>query len=480
VPRVARPRLGSFAVALAAGGAVATILASFAAVKLGLTLGVGAVLVAAIFVGSVIAYLRVPHLAVAWTIPLFAFVPALKVFVNNNVGGVKDVVDFAAITAALLIVAFERRRPDPWVLGSVLLFLGLYVINPGHPHDNAWAQGLRLTGEPMLLLLVGFVLPDPRRNLRYAMISLIATGCVVSLYGLLQQALGENELISLGYSYSAQVRTIGSFLRSFGTFDDPFAYAAFVLFALAAVFFWLRRGWIAWATAGLMLLGLGVSFVRTGLLVMIAYIGMQLVRWRQHIPATAFVAAAVVAASLTLLKASGSQTTTLTIYTQGGGTQQLQQTIGATNGQSVFLNGRISAWTAALGTNPADWVFGRGVGKVGTAAARASVGLLSNTDDSGQSTAVDSGYFATMADIGLVGLAVELVIFGRLIFLGVRYARTGSDAGWTGLALIICMLLDALTRASFTGFPTAFLGLLLVGIALAAAGDSPARRTRAH
>jgi hypothetical protein len=32
------------------------------------------------------------------------------------------------------------------------------------------------------------------------------------------------------------------------------------------------------------------------------------------------------------------------------------------------------------------------------------------------------------------------------------------------------MLLDALTRASFTGFPTAFLGLLLVGIALAAAG----------
>jgi len=35
----------------------------------------------------------------------------------------------------------------------------------------------------------------------------------------------------------------------------------------------------------------------------------------------------------------------------------------------------------------------------------------------------------------------------------------------------LCLMLDALTRASFTGFPTAFLGLLLVGIALATARE---------
>jgi hypothetical protein len=33
------------------------------------------------------------------------------------------------------------------------------------------------------------------------------------------------------------------------------------------------------------------------------------------------------------------------------------------------------------------------------------------------------------------------------------------------------MLLDAVTRDSFTGFPTAFLGMLLVGISLAAAEE---------
>jgi hypothetical protein len=37
------------------------------------------------------------------------------------------------------------------------------------------------------------------------------------------------------------------------------------------------------------------------------------------------------------------------------------------------------------------------------------------------------------------------------------------------LAFLAALLLDALTRASFTGFPTAFLGLLVIGIALASA-----------
>jgi hypothetical protein len=33
------------------------------------------------------------------------------------------------------------------------------------------------------------------------------------------------------------------------------------------------------------------------------------------------------------------------------------------------------------------------------------------------------------------------------------------------------LMLDALTRSSFTGFPSAFLGMLLLGLALAAAQE---------
>jgi p-aminobenzoyl-glutamate transporter AbgT len=83
-----------------------------------------------------------------------------------------------------------------------------------------------------------------------------------------------------------------------------------------------------------------------------------------------------------------------------------------------------------------------------------------------------------MADVGLIGMLVELILFGRLVVLAGRAARTGSDAGWVALALIAALMLYALTRAAFTGFPTAFLGLLLIGIAVAAAGEEQDASTR--
>jgi uncharacterized membrane protein YhaH (DUF805 family) len=153
--------------------------------------------------------------------------------------------------------------------------------------------------------------------------------------------------------------------------------------------------------------------------------------------------------------------------------------------QGTFaLNGRTSAWQAAVGSNPLDWAFGRGVGQVGTAAQRATQGLIP-TSAPGSTTgtafahasAVDSGYFATVADVGLVGLAVQLALLWRLVSLAAKAARERINAGWIALALLVAMLIDALTRASFNGFPTAFVGMLVTGVALAAAGE--ARRERA-
>jgi O-antigen ligase len=85
--------------------------------------------------------------------------------------------------------------------------------------------------------------------------------------------------------------------------------------------------------------------------------------------------------------------------------------------------------------------------------------------------AVDSGYFAAMADTGLIGLAVLLMLFWRIGWLARRATRRPGDAGWLALGWMTTLLIDAVTRESFTGFPTAFLGLLLVGVALAAAGE---------
>jgi hypothetical protein len=381
------------------------------------------------------------------------------------------------------MIVFQGRRVDGRIAALTALFMILYVVNPSHAHNVAWAQGVRLTGEPTLLLIAGLTLPNPRRTLKWALGALVTVGLVIALYGLLQQLVGAGTLVSLGYSYTAQVRTIGSHLRSFGTLDDPFAYAAVLYFAVAAVIFWLRRGPVAYIVGSLIVLGLAASFVRTAAPVLIAFAGMYLIRRGFVLPALAFVAATVVIAAFTLLGASGTQTRTFTVYFRNGGSTQVQSPVPQAG--ALALNGRTSAWQAAVGPNPLDWAFGRGVGQVGTAAQRATQGLIPTAAPGSTSStsttsahAVDSGYFATVADVGLVGLVVQLALLWRLFSLGARAAREQITAGWIALALLVAMMIDALTRASFNGFPTAFIGMLVTGIALAAAADAQRDRAR--
>jgi O-Antigen ligase len=458
--------------ALPAAAALFTLFAAYAVVSTGATIGVGFLAIVLLWVLVTLTYLVVPHLAVAGTVGLFALVPALKVFVSPSIGGIKDLVCLSAITAAIVLIVFQKRRMDRRVAVLVALFLALYVIDVGHPHGVAWLQGLRLTAEPMLLLIVGLVLPSPLRMLRFALGALVAVGALVAFYGLIQQALGAPALVSLGYSYTAQVRTISGHLRSFGTLDDPFTYAALLYFSIAAVVFWLRGGLIGWGAGVLMLLGLAASLVRTSLMVLVALIALTLIRRGRLVTAAAFMAATAVIAAGTLLGSSGTQTQGYTVYFRNGGSAIVQAPVAAAGSRA--LNGRVSAWRAAVGSDPINWVFGRGVGEVGTAALRASQALLPGSSASSSSTpaqAVDSGYFATIADVGLVGLIVLLALLWRLVALGIDGARQGRPAAWIALALLTAMLLDALTRASFTGFPTAFIGMLVTGIALAAAAE---------
>lgn len=462
-------------------GAAATILAAYLTANSSATIGLGAVGVLFLYVIAVLAYMLAPHLAVAGTIALFEFLPALKVFVSPSLGGVKDLVGLAAITAAAIMIVAQRRRIDRRVAVLTALFLALYVVNPSHAHNIAWAQGVRLTAEPTLLLIAGLTLPNPRRTLKWALGALVTVGLLIALYGLAQQALGAGRLINLGYSYTAQVRLIGGHLRSFGTLDDPFAYAAVLYFAVAAVFFWLKRGPFAYIVGSLMLLGLLAALVRTAAPVLIAFVAMGLIRRGYVIPAIAFAAATVVIAAGTLLGASGTQTQAFTVYFANGGSIVVHSPVPKQG--TLALNGRTSAWQAAVGSNPLDWAFGRGVGQVGTAAQRATQGLIptaapatTNGTASARTSAVDSGYFATVADVGLVGLMVQLALLWRLVSLAAKAARKRINAGWIALALLAAMLIDALTRASFNGFPTAFVGMLVTGIALAAAGEAQRER----
>src|ERR687896_501286 len=87
----------------AAGGVVATGLAVLFVDRAGTSIGLSLMFGLTFFAAVVAAYLLVPHVAVAATIPIFAVVPALKVFVHPLLGATKDLIVFAAVVAAAIL-----------------------------------------------------------------------------------------------------------------------------------------------------------------------------------------------------------------------------------------------------------------------------------------------------------------------------------------------------------------------------------------
>ena len=459
---IPRTNAGLFAL-----GAFVMALTLAASTRLGEPLALTLLVLLAIFGAVVIAFVAVPHIAVASMIPLFALLPAIKALYVPWAGPLKDVITAAAIFAAAVTVIQAarggRKIPgDFWVAALVAFLLALYAINIGGGLERGWAwfHGVRLFSEPMLLLLVGMTLKNPRRTLRWSMASLVGTACFVAVIGILQQIAGPSRLVELGYLYDVNVRLIaGSFLRSFGTLDEPFAYAAFLVFGFCGVVMWMRRGRLAYAAGSLITIGLAVSVVRSAAIIGVAIIALLLARHGRMVSAI-FLLAIVAIASLTFIL---SQEATERRVVQGGPSLYLT------------LNGRTDAWKVVF-SDPSEIPMGRGVGEVGTANERATYQVTrtrQQAEEGSEALVVDSGYFVTVADIGIAGLAALLLLLGRLVLLARRAIARGRPEGWLALAIVLSLALDAVTRESFTAFPTAFLGLLLTGLALAAASDEP-------
>jgi hypothetical protein len=447
-------------IALLCGGAV-TVTVALATVQGGVKLGTGPLLAAALLCVLVASWLVAPQVLVAVTIPLFALLPTLKVFVSQWLGPVKDFVTLAAAIALLITILMRSERVarvDRLLIWLMIAFGSLYVINvggliSGGSHGIAWAQGVRLTGEPLILLAAGLTARNPRRTLGVAVTSLVATGVFVALYGMYQQMLGGPRLVELGYSYRHEIRLIGTHLRSFGTLNDPFAYAAFLLLAIAAALFWMRRGPLKVVCLTVMTIGLTLSYVRSAILISVALLAVWLIRNRRVTSGFVLLAASFAAglAFLVALSSGASET----------------HSVRAGPNTYVTLNGRTTVWSTIF-SRPTRVPFGWGVAKIGTAAQRAQSGVIVDPNAARKkSVAVDSGYFATVADVGIVGMVILLALFCRILALGVAATRWGDVAGWLVIGWMIVLLIDAVTRASFTGFPTAFLGMLLVGLGLA-------------
>jgi hypothetical protein len=455
-PRSDLPLLGA--------GLLLTALLAIAAMQIGDTLSFAVIFLLTLYLGMVTVFVVAPHIAVATMIPVFALIPMMKVLVFPWIGPLKDMISLAAITAAAVLVVQrssqgESQRGDFWIAACVGVLAALYLVNVGGlDWDIAWLHGVRLVFLPLALLLVGLTLSNPARSLRWAMASLVATAVFVACVGIAQQILGEWALYDLGYSFRQHLRTFDGKLRSFGTLDEPFAYAAFLLMGLAALIMWYRRGVVTYAAGAVILAGLSFSFVRTAIVVVLGLAALWLAR-KHYTTTSVFLMGVAAVSALFVLIGTTNATESRTVRTG--------------EGSFLTVNGRTEAWKLFL-NDPKVWVLGHGVGEVGTAAERATYTISQDPTEASRQIAVDSGYFAVIADIGLIGLAAMLAILGRLILRASYFARRGVAAGWLSLGFVAVLMIDAVTRASFTGFPTAFLALFLAGLSLAAAIETHA------
>jgi uncharacterized membrane protein YhaH (DUF805 family) len=420
------------------------------------------------FAVAAVLFARWPHVAFAAMIPFFAFTPMLKVFADERIGAVKDLLVLAASVAAVAVL-LQRRADgtrgvaDTAVIVIVAFIAMMYVLNVGgnlaggSPYGSAWFHGVRLRLEPLLLFVAALVLPNPRRSLRLAAVSTIATACVVAVFGLMQQAVGEDRLVGWGYEYGHELRTIEGHLRSFGTFDTPFTYAAFLALALGITLLWPLRTSVRLAAVALIVAGLASSLVRTTAVIAVALLALWVAQ-RGYRRAAVLLAALAVVAGLTVFSSLESRTT---------------RTVQASPSLYLTLNGRTTIWQERLGDNYEAWVFGEGVGAVGTAATRAQASASPKAQlepDLGYT--VDSGYFVTLLDVGIAGLVLTVLLLGRVAIVARRAASRGEDAGWLALAVLVTTVFTALTAEIFTDFPNGYLGMLLLGLAYATAQSS--------
>jgi hypothetical protein len=433
------------------------------------------------FVALALAYLMI---RLTWLIPVlvilgFALEPALKFYISDGLGPAKDAAVVIAIAA--IIASFLRRRwglnisaasypkPDLLLVVGVLAFLALYAINPGGDHGSEWATGARLVVEAFSLLLVGYLGFAPVRTWRWVVVAVLVMAAIETFAGIAQQFIGVDRLVhNFGYLYGEQVRQVaGGALRSFGTLDEPFSYAALVLLGLIVALHARVPRAVKVPLAVILAVGVVVSFDRTDIVLMILAAALWMARRRLAAPAIGvLVAAALVGAAYI-------------------GTNDAQPAAQGSSAASTLLslNGRIDSWESVL-ADPGNFLGGAGVGVTGAGAASSQVNGIVATGHSQIGVApppalpsgalstlgtLDSSYLATLSDVGLVGLLLLLLIAARMIILAAGACRTGSSAGWVAAGTVGLLLLDATTRSSLTAFPFGFIGLYVFGASLAAA-----------
>jgi hypothetical protein len=371
------------------------------------------------------------------------------------VNGWKEALVVCVLASTLLAPPGARAASPIAVPGWVPAAVGLVVLGLASAAFVAPTQaavGLKIDFFYLLLPIVLLRCPLSAAERDRLVSILMGTGVLTAAYGVAQQIIGAARLSSWGYEYNTTIRTAGSTLRSFSSFNQPFGFGLFemvvLLVALPVALSELSRtrNRIFLAMTPLILLGLLSSIVRAaiaGLLVGGFFLWLHRYRVLSHAVPPALVALVLLPPALfaTLLSPSS-------------------------------LGERSAGWTETFG-RVLSAPFGNGIGATGSAAEK--VARVSGRV--GSTYQPDNYYFKTVFELGPLGLWLFVLLLISAGLLGLAASRRlGKSASASaverrdaalaaGFAASVVAAAAASTVATyFEIFPLDLLFWLLLGV----------------
>ena len=122
----------------------------------------------------------------------------------------------------------DRRRIPPWVPPMIAL-LGLALLSALFHLGPPAIIGIKIGFFYLLVPLALWWAPLNAVERDQLVTVLMVVGAVVAAVGIGQQLAGPEALVAIGYEYNTSVRFASGILRSFSTFNQPFAYAFYLM-----------------------------------------------------------------------------------------------------------------------------------------------------------------------------------------------------------------------------------------------------------
>ncbi|HSH58781.1 MAG TPA: O-antigen ligase family protein [Acidimicrobiales bacterium] len=333
------------------------------------------------------------------------------------------------------------RRLPPW-WPAVAGLLGLGIVSGVVVGGLQAVIGLKVVFFYVLVAVAAWRCPLDAAERDRLVSVLMVNGVVTAAVGIGQQVVGAGRLNALGYEYNVTLRTTGGLLRSFSTFNQPFAFGFFLMLvvligvpvALTDTGRWRNRAFLA----SLPLLGvaLGLTFVRgawIGVALGLAYLGFT--RY-----------------SVLLLALPVGMVALLFLPSDLSGPA-------LSSSSSVE---RVTSWEER-GSQVLAHPVGAGVGSSGAASEK-----LAELQGGGQQYQPDNFYLKIVLELGVVGLWLFVLLMASM-FLTARSAAARLQGADAALASGVAATLVAAAVASMVAtyleiFPTDFFFWLVSGV----------------